>query len=295
MSASAYDEAARRSRRARQIRRTFGRALLYCLIIGGSTFFVVPFLWMVTSSIKDPGDIWIQPPKYVPFLDFAPRWQNYRDAWNALPFNYFVRNTLIITATTTIGTTITSSIVAFGFARLRFRFRNALFVVVLATLMLPGQVTLIPLFVLFRNMGWVNTLYPLIIPALFGMPLYIFLLRQFFLTLPLELDEAARLDGCSSLGILWRIIMPLAVPALATVALFSVIARWNDFLGPLIYLNDLKMMTIAVGLLFFKGQRATDWHLLMAASTGAVMPIIAVFFFIQKQFIQGIALTGLKA
>jgi multiple sugar transport system permease protein len=287
--------AAGRSRRAREIRWAIGRALLYGLIVGGSTFFVVPFLWMVTSSIKDPGDIWIQPPKYVPFLEFAPRWQNYGDAWNALPFDYFLRNTLIITTTTTIGTTITSSIVAFGFARLRFRLRNALFVVVLATLMLPGQVTLIPLFVLFKNLGWVNTLYPLIVPALFGTPLYIFLLRQFFLTLPIELDEAARLDGCSSFGILWRIIMPLAVPALATVTLFSFIARWNDFLGPLIYLNDLKMMTIAVGLLFFKGQRATDWHLLMAASTAAVMPIIVVFFLIQKQFIQGIALTGLKA
>jgi multiple sugar transport system permease protein len=270
------------------------RALIYALIVGGSVFFVVPFLWMVTSSIKSSGDIFIQPPRYVPFVQYQPRWQNYVDAWNALPFNYFVANSVIVAVTDTVATTFTSCIVAFGFARLHFRFRNVLFVAVLSTLMLPSQVTLIPLFILFKDLGWVNTLRPLIVPTIFGNAFYIFLLRQFYLTLPIELDEAARLDGCSSLGILFRIIVPLSVPAIATVALFSFIGRWNDFLEPLIYLNDLQKMTIAVGLQFFKGDHASDWNLLMAASTAAVIPIVVVFFFAQKLFIQGIALTGLK-
>ncbi|HVC31991.1 MAG TPA: carbohydrate ABC transporter permease [Chloroflexota bacterium] len=270
------------------------RALIYLLIVGGSVFFVVPFLWMATSSIKAPGDIFIQPPKYLPYLQFQPRWQNYVDAWNALPFGYFLVNSLLVTVSTTLATTFTSCVVAFGFARLRFRYRDLLFVVVLSTMMLPSQVTLIPLFILFKELGWINTLKPLIVPTIFGGAFYIFLLRQFYLTLPMELDEAARLDGCSSLGILWRIIGPLSVPAIATVALFSFIAQWNDFLAPLIYLNDLDKMTIAVGLQFFKGQEASDWNLLMAAATGAVLPIIVVFFFTQKLFIQGIALTGLK-
>lgn len=276
-------------------RKIVARVLIYLLIVGGSIFFVVPFLWMATSSIKAPGDIFIQPPKYLPFLQFQPRWQNYVDAWNALPFGAFVVNSLTVTVTATLASTFTSCVVAFGFARLRFRFRDALFVVVLSTMMLPNQVTLIPLFILFKYVGWINTLKPLIVPTIFGSAFYIFLLRQFYLTLPIELDEAARLDGCSSFGILWRIIAPLSVPAIATVALFSFIAHWNDFLGPLIYLNDLNKMTIAVGLQFFKGQEASDWNLLMAAATGAVLPIIVVFFFTQKLFIQGIALTGLKS
>lgn len=276
------------------LRRLIARTAIYLLIVGGSIFFVVPFLWMATSSIKAPGDIFIQPPKYLPYLQFQPRWQNYVDAWNALPFGAFVVNSLTVTVTSTLATTFTSCVVAFGFARLRFRFRDVLFVVVLSTMMLPGQVTLIPLFILFKDLGWINTLKPLIVPTIFGSAFYIFLLRQFYLTLPIELDEAARLDGCGSFGILWRIIAPLSVPAIATVALFSFIAQWNDFLAPLIYLNDLNKMTIAVGLQFFKGQEASDWNLLMAAATGAVLPIVVVFFFTQKLFIQGIALTGLK-
>ncbi len=276
------------------LRRLVARTSIYLLIVGGSIFFVVPFLWMATSSIKASGDIFIQPPKYLPYLQFQPRWQNYVDAWNALPFGYFVINSLVVTVSATVATTFTSCVVAFGFARLRFRFRDVLFLVVLSTMMLPGQVTLIPLFILFKDLGWINTLKPLIVPTIFGSAFYIFLLRQFYLTLPIELDEAARLDGCGSFGILWRIIAPLSVPAIATVALFSFIAQWNDFLAPLIYLNDLDKMTIAVGLQFFKGQEASDWNLLMAAATGAVLPIVVVFFFTQKLFIQGIALTGLK-
>lgn len=294
MSTVAQVNALSKRERRRNWQPALRQLVVYILMVGGSVFFVVPFLWMATSSIKAPGDIFIQPPRYVPFLQYQPRWQNFVDAWNSLPFNYFVVNSLTVTVTDTLATTFMSCIVAFGFARLRFRFRDALFVVVLSTMMLPNQVTLIPLFIVFKDLAWVNTLKPLIVPTIFGNPFYIFLLRQFYLTLPLELDEAARLDGCSSFGILWRIVAPLSVPAIATVALFSFIAQWNDFLGPLIYLNDLNKMTVAVGLQFFKGQYSTDWNLLMAASTAAVLPIIVVFFFTQKLFIQGIALTGLK-
>lgn len=277
-------------------RRIVGRAFIYLLIIGGSTFFVIPFLWMATSSVKASGDIFIQPPRYVPVLQFQPRLQNYVDAWNALPFGYFVVNSLTVSVVATLATTLTSIVVAFGFARLRFRGRDVLFLVVLSTMMLPGQVTLIPLFILFKNLGWVNTLKPLIVPTMFGNAFYIFLLRQFMMTIPLELEDAARIDGASSLGIWWRIMIPLIRPALLMAAVFTFQYTWTDYLKPLIYLNDENKRTLAVALSYFTGspRGGPQLHFLMAASFLSLLPLIIVFFFVQRTMIKGIVFTGLK-
>ncbi len=262
-----------------------------CLLVG-SIAFIVPFLWMVDTSLKTRLEAIQATPTLIPTTIY---WQNYLTPWDILPFNRFILNSCIITFSSMIGYLFTSSLVAFAFARLKFKGQGPLFILVLATMMLPSQVTIIPQFVLFRFLGWINTLYPLIVPAYIGgSAFYIFLMRQFFLTVPRELDDAARIDGSSSFGIYWRILLPLAKPALATVAIFAFINSWNDFFGPLIYLTSPEMMTIAVGIQLFKGQYSSNIPAMMAASTLAVIPIIAIFFIAQKQFIQGIALSGIK-
>jgi ABC-type glycerol-3-phosphate transport system permease component len=253
--------------------------------------FTIPFLWMLSTSLKAPGDVLLQPPKWIPN---PIKWENYVTAWTVAPFNRFLLNTCIITTLSVIGYALSSSIVAFGFSRVHFPTRDLWFTVLLATMILPSQVTMIPLFLLFFRLGWLNTFKPLIVPSFFGSPFYIFLLRQFFMTLPKELDDAATIDGCGALGIFWRIILPLAEPALATVAVFAFIYNWNDFLRPLIYLTSMEKMTIAVGLRMFQGYHYTEMHLMMAASTVALIPVIVAFFIAQKYFIQGIALTGMK-
>ena len=247
---------------------------------------------MVRSSLMRPQDIFTVPAIIIPW---PVHLQNYPDFWNALPFGRFFANTAIVTFTATIGLTLSSALVAFGFARFRFRGRGFLFLLVLATMMLPKHVTLLPTFLLFRSIGWIDTLFPLIIPSLFGSAFSVFLLRQFFLTLPLELDEAARIDGASSFRIFWQIAVPLSKPAIATVALFAFIGHWNEFLDPLIYLSSMENFTVALGLRFFVSQYSgTFWELMMAASTAAMLPIVIVFFFTQRTFIRGVALTGIK-
>ncbi len=266
--------------------------IIYVVLIGGSAFFVIPFLWMVRSSLMRPQDIFSVPAIIFPW---PIHWVNYPDFWNALPFGRFFLNTAIVTFTATIGLTFSSALVAFGFARFRFRGRGFLFLLVLATMMLPKHVTLLPTFLLFRSIGWIDTLFPLIVPSLFGSAFSVFLLRQFFLTLPLELDEAARIDGANSFRIFWQIAIPLSKPAVATVALFAFIAHWNEFLDPLIYLSSMENFTVALGLRFFVSQYSgTFWELMMAASTAAMLPIVIVFFFTQRTFIRGVALTGIK-
>ena len=265
---------------------------IYAVLVAGSAFFVVPFLWMIRSSLMRPQDIFEVPAIIFPW---PIHWENYPDFWNSLPFGRFFVNTTIVTFTATTGLTVSSGLVAFGFARFRFRGRSVLFLLVLATMMLPKHVTLLPTFLLFRSLGWIDTLFPLIVPSLFGSAFSIFLLRQFFLTLPLELDEAARLDGASSFRIFWQITVPLSKPAIAVVGLFAFIGHWNEFLDPLIYLSSMDNFTVAVGLRFFVSQYSgTFWELMMAAATSAVMPIVIVFFFTQRTFIKGIALTGIK-
>jgi multiple sugar transport system permease protein len=281
-------------RRSRRRARTFfgiKQGITYIALTLGAILFTIPFLWMVSTSLKSPGDILLLPPKWIPN---PVVWENYPEAWTSLPFTRFLVNTCTITFSCIIGNMLSCTLVAYGFSRLRFPSRGFWFAVLLSTMMLPRQVTMIPVFVLFRNLGWLNTLKPLIVPSYFGNAFYIFLLRQFFMTLPQELDDAATIDGCSTFGIYRQIILPLAKPALATVAVFSFISHWNDFLGPLIYLTSREKMTIAVGLRLFRGQYSTEMHLLMAASTVAVLPILVIYFVAQKYFIQGIALTGMK-
>ncbi len=278
-------------RQSVRVNRILGKIVIYTLLIAGGALFSIPFFWMVTTSLKTMGQILRFPPVWIPM---PMQWENYQRAWEYLPFARFVMNTLTVTGLSTLGFLLSSSLVAFGFSRLRFAGRDTLFMLVLATMMLPGQVTLIPQFILFQRLGWLNSLRPLIVPSYFGSAFYIFLLRQFLLTLPVELDEAARIDGASTFKIFWTIILPLARPALATIAIFAFIFNWNDFFGPLIYLMSPEKMTIAVGLQLFRGRFSTEFNILMAASTMAILPVLVVFFFTQKTFVQGIALTGIK-
>ncbi|MBM3187596.1 MAG: carbohydrate ABC transporter permease [Chloroflexi bacterium] len=269
-------------------------ALVYLLLTAGSMVFVIPLVWMISTSLRPEWEVYSYPPKILPnyFL-----WQNYVEGWTRLlPFTTFLQNTLTITVGNVTGNLLSCSLAAFGFARLRARGRDFFFTLLISTMMLPWEVTMIPQFVMFtRFLKWGNTFKPLMMPAWFGWPFGIFLLRQFFMTIPLELDDAARIDGASTFRILWQIMLPLVKPALATLAIFAFVGNWNNFMGPLIYLSDMKKYTMAIGLRLFQGQHAVrNQHYLMAVSVVNVAPIIVLFFFAQKQFIQGIALTGIK-
>lgn len=279
----------------RQTRAVVGRTMRlgfsYVFTTTLAILFLFPFLWMASSSLKTPQELVHIPPTLFP-KKWA--WVNYVDSWKSQPFLIYFKNSLLITALNVVGRVISCSLVAFGFARIRFPGRDALFVVLLATMMLPRQVTLIPQYLLFKRLGWINTIRPLTIPAFFGSAFHIFLLRQFFLTLPLELDEAAFMDGATRWGIYWRIVMPLSKPILLTVVTFTFIGSWNDFFGPLLYLSTVDQMTIAVGLMYFRDQFGGPFHHLMAASVMAVVPIIIVFFVAQRYFIASIVMTGLR-
>ena len=268
------------------------KAMVYIIILSGSVILMLPFAWMVSTSLKRPGAVFNWPPEWIPN---PVVWSNYPKAWTSLPFNLFLKNTLIITITTVLGQTLTSSLVGYSFARLRWMGRNSLFMVVLATMMLPHHVTMIPVFAIWKRLGFVDTLVPLIVPAFFGGGAFnIFLMRQFFMTIPLELDDAAKIDGCKQMGIYWRIIFPLSKPVIGTVAIFSFLHHWNEFLGPLIYLNSIRKYTLALGLQLFRGQYDTKWELLMAASVIVMMPVLVIYFLAQRYFVQGIVFTGIK-
>lgn len=277
-----------RRRRARQIAREF---LGHIVLLVSGISFLIPFLWLVSTSLKLDAQIFVFPPIWVPNPIV---WSNYPRALTYIPFFQYLLNTLFIAGMNVVGILISCPLVAYGLARIRWRGRDALFVVVLATMMLPFQVTMIPLFIVFKWLGWVGSYTPLIVPAFFGAPFFIFLLRQFFMTIPFELSDAARIDGCAELDIFRRIILPLSKPALATVALFTFIANWQDFLGPLIYLSDDSMFTLSLGLQKFLSEHGAEWALLMAASTVIIAPIIVLFFLTQRTFIQGITMTGLR-
>lgn len=269
-----------------------GRELLtHVALVPVAFIFMVPFLWMLSTSLKTDEQLYAYPPVWIPN---PVNWANYPNTVTYIPFFLYLYNTVTIAALSTLGALISCSMVAYSLARIPWRGRNILFVITVATLMLPFQVTLIPLFLVFRNLGWVGDFRPLIIPQFFGNALYIFLLRQFFMTIPMELTEAARIDGAAEFRIYWAIILPLAKPALATVAIFEFIARWRDYLGPLIYLNNQNLYTLSLGLQQYSSQYGREWGLLMAASVLITLPIILLFFFLQKTFVQGIALTGIK-
>lgn len=275
----------------RRVRAITRELLTHLALIPAALIFMLPFLWMLSTSLKSDAQLYAYPPVWIPN---PIQWQNYPDAVNYITFFLYLRNTLIIAFAATIGALISCSLVAYSLARIPWPGRNILFIVTVATLMLPFQVTLIPLFLVFKNLGWVGDFRPLIIPHFFGTALYIFLLRQFFMTIPMELSEAARIDGASEFRIYWSVILPLAKPALATVAIFEFIARWRDYLGPLIYLSDQRLYTLSLGIYEYRSQYGAEWGLLMAASVLITLPIILLFFFLQRTFVQGIALTGIK-
>jgi multiple sugar transport system permease protein len=263
----------------------------YLLAGMGAVLFLLPLFWMISSSLKPNYQVLEFPPRWLPN---PIQWSNYAEALTYVPFGRYAINTLFIAVMTIIGHVLSCTVVAYGFARLRAPGRDFLFLVLLATMMLPYPVTMIPIYIGFKTVGWVNTFLPLIVPAFFGSPFYIFLLRQFFLTLPPELEDAARIDGASILQILWYVILPISKPALATVAIFTFQAAWNDFLPPLIYLHDQSKYTISLGLSFFRSNYDIRWSYLMAASLTTMLPVIIVFFLAQRLFIKGITLTGMK-
>ena len=267
------------------------QVLLYALLALLGLVFLLPFFWMVSSSLKAPEEIFAPTPQWIPK---EIKWSNYYDAMTVMPFGRFIRNSLVVAASVVVGNLLSASLVAYGFAYFRFPLRGPLFILLLATMMLPGQVTMIPIFKLFSYLGWIDTYKPLIVPAFCGPAFFVFLYRQFFLALPRDLFEAAKVDGCSPLRIYWSIVLPLAKPVSITVAIFSFMGAWNDFMGPLIYLTTESKFTLALGLAQFSGQYVSEWHLLMAASVVAVLPCIVLFFVFQRYFIRGIATTGMK-
>ena len=251
----------------------------------------LPLVWLISTSLKTGGQTFLMPPKWIPdpFV-----WSNYAEAFRAVAFHEYFWNTIRIVFFATTGALLTASLAAYAFARLRFPLREPLFLLVLSTIMLPSIVTLIPTFIVFRTLGWIDTLLPLIVPLWFGGGAFnIFLFRQFFMTIPLELDEAARIDGASNFRIYWGVILPLSKPVLATIAVFAFIHNWNDFFEPLIYLQSPENWTMAIGLRGFRGLYSTEWNLMMAASTAMILPLLILFFFAQRYFVSGIQMSGL--
>lgn len=277
------------SSRRNQERLTKGIAYVICTAI--AIAYVFPLYWMVGTALKTDAEVFLVPPTFWPA---SPQWQNFVAATEYIPFWGYMLNTAIICALTILGTVISCSLIAYGFARVKWPGRNIVFVVYLSTIMLPPQVTMIPLYIVFRNIGWVGTIWPLVVPAFFGNVVYVFLMRQFFMTIPNELSDAARIDGAGEFGIFRRIMLPLLKPALASVALFTFVATYRDFLGPLIYLQDETQWTISLGLKMFQNMYGLQWQLMMAASALTMIPTIILFFLTQRTFIEGIALTGIK-
>lgn len=269
------------------------RLLTLVLLCIGTVVIMVPFFWMISTALKEPGQVYAYPPQWIPD---PVRYQNFSEAAGLVPIWTFARNSLIIVVGVMAGTLLSCSLAAYGFARLRAPGRNLIFFILLATLMLPSTVTLVPTYIGFNKLGWINSFAPLIVPAFFGSPFYIFLLRQFYMTIPRDLEESARLDGASSFRIWWNIILPLSKPVLATVAVFTFFATYNDFFGPLIYLNDRSKQTIAVALSYFTGSPTVgpQMHLLMAMATLAIVPSLLMFLLAQRYFVQSIVTTGLK-
>lgn len=268
------------------------RWFTFALLVVIAIAMLLPFAWLVSSSLKTQNNVFQYPPQWIPN---PMQFQNYIDALTYKPFGIYLKNTLIIVTLNVIAVVFTSSLCGYGFARIRFRGRDFWFGVVVATILLPNVVLLVPQFIIFTHLGWVDTFLPLVVPLFFGGGAFnIFLLRQFFRTIPEELADAARIDGCSEFGIYWRIMLPLSRPALITVGLLTFLMSWNDLLNPIIYLRTPDNFTLAVGLALFRSVLNTRWELLMAASTATILPIILIFFIAQRYFIRGIVMTGLK-
>lgn len=268
------------------------KVIIYIILIIGSVLSLLPFWWLIRSSLMDTVDIFRFPPILFPK---ELLWKNYSDAMTALPYLKFFKNTMTIMIPVMLGTLITSSLCAFGFARLKFPFKTFWFSMVIASMFLPSAVTIIPIFIMWRNLHLAGSFIPLTLPVWFGGGAFnIFLLRQFFMTIPKDIDEAAIIDGANYFQIYYKILLPLVKPALISIGIFTFMGVWNDFFNPLIFLNDENKYTIALGLLQYQGQFSTQWNLLMAASAVTIIPVILVFFVGQKYFVEGITLTGVK-
>jgi multiple sugar transport system permease protein len=265
--------------------------LWYGILVMLVLVYVVPFLWLVAGSLKTSQELFSSPPVWVPRI---PQFKNYIDAINSFPFLLYLRNTLVVVVFNIIGTVLSSSLVAYGFSRIPWKGRDTVFILVLVTMMLPFQVIMIPLFLLFQKFGLIGTLLPLIVTSFFGNAFYIFLFRQFFIGIPLELSQAAKVDGASEFTIFTRLILPLSKPAITTVAIFVFLHCWNDFVGPLIFLNDDKLYTLSIGVQQIMSINDPRWTLLMAIGVVMILPVLAIFFLLQKYFIQGIAFSGIK-
>jgi ABC-type glycerol-3-phosphate transport system permease component len=268
---------------------TIAGYVVLCLL---AIFFLVPLYWMLSTALKTSEQMFVIPPEWAPNPIAT---ENFGRVFEEVPFARFVLNTAWLVVTNIVGKLFCVTLVAYGFARVRFPGRSFFFLLMLGTLMIPYQVTLVPRFIFFSKIGWVNSYLPLIVPAfLGGSPFLIFLVRQYMMSIPFDLDEAAYIDGATRFDVFWRIILPLSRPALALVVVFTFVDVWNAFLEPLIYLNDPEMFTVSLGLSFFQGARDTNWNLLMAAAVMAMTPPLILFFFAQKQLIGGISVEGLK-
>jgi len=277
--------------RTRRFQNVTTAVLGHAILITLSIVFLIPLFWMISTALKDRSQTWLYPPRWIPDPIV---WSNFARVFETGPFLLFLRNTMILIFWNVLGQVLATTLVAYGFARLRFPGRNFLFMLMIATLMIPYQVTLIPTFLLFRALGWINTYLPLTVPAFTGGAFFIFLMRQYMMTIPLELDDAARVDGANRFQVLFRILMPLCKPPLTLVVVFTFLGVWNDFMGPLIYLNDTKTFPLAIGLNLLRQRYNTDYNLLMAASLMAVIPVLILYFFAQRHIIGGIASVGLK-
>lgn len=278
--------------RRRQTR--IGHLLVHVILIASCALFMLPIFWMLVTSLKSLPQIVVFPPIYIPDPIV---WQNYIDALTFRRFDLFFQNTFVISFFVIVGDVLSCSLIAYGFARLRFPGRDGLFLVLISTMMVPFAVRLLPLFLLFKALGWINTFMPLIVPSFFGTAYFVFLLRQFFRSIPQELVDAARIDGASELRIWAQIMLPLSRPALVVVAIFAFQFVWNDFLAPLVFLNSESKWTVALGLnslVSQSGESVELWHWLMAASAAAILPMVIIFAFAQRYFIQSIAVTGMK-
>ena len=267
--------------------------IVFVILVLAGVCFLAPFAWMLSTSLKPLNETMSLPPRWLPS---HIQWHNYPDAIAAM--GYFWRytwNTLFLCFMTVLGTVTSSALAAYGFSRIDWKGRDKVFLILLATMMIPFPVIMVPIYSLFKTLGWIGTTRPLWVPSLFAGAFNVFLLRQFFMTLPRDMSEAARIDGCNEFQIFLRIILPLSKPALLVVAIFQFMATWNDFLGPLIFLAEQKDFTLALGLQSFQSQQGgTSWHLLMAASTLVVLPVVVLFFFTQRSFVEGVATTGAK-
>ena len=286
---SAWKEARSRRQRLRQV-------ALHLVLVTGAVVFVMPFVWLLSTSLKPDRLLMVIPPQWVPRPTL---WSNYARALEFLPPEthhglMYLWNTVYVSGLTILGVVLSSSLVAYSFARLRWPGRDLFFVVLLSSMMLPGAVTMVPVFLIFKWLGWVDTLRPLWVPAFFGSAFNIFLLRQFFLTIPMELEDAAKIDGAPFWVIYSRIMLPLVKPALAAVVIWTFMGAWNNFMGPLIYISSPEKMPVAYALQLYQSAHGSEYNLLMAAATLVVLPVIALFFFTQRYFIQGVTLTGIK-